>query len=497
MSYINQQSGSINLGVIKNSSTLATKSYADQAEADAISSANNNLNNKLKEYTKTADLKISVDGIKMMVSEANIDLAGAKKDATDSAKQYTDSQLNDYTKTNELVSFINMQSGRISLGVIDGSANLATNSSVATAKSEAISAANTNTTNTLKNYATKAYADQAEADAKTYADSKVKPATIVAEINKSGSSIQLNANKINMDADTLNLWGNDIRLQSSNLSWNSTNSSMTENGNLWVASLNATKNTQVKGSTSSYFKMSDNYSTGYVIDTTKQYADLTVNGLALSDGVSFNAYYRYHFAKWQDYNNPDRNASITSSGLTCSEKTNFRTRLSSSGIDIYFGSGASYHSYFRKDGFVCHATTKSRAVKTQNYGTRLQYCYEMPSPSFGDIGEGIIAEDGYCYIQMDPIFLETIAKGKYQVFLQPYGEGNLYVKLRNTGYFVVAGTPGLAFAWEVKAKQADTAMMRMEDLQQKLSMQECPEGTDYAAAATQHINDIDNIREVA
>ena len=107
--------------------------------------------------------------------------------------------------------------------------------------------------------------------------------------------------------------------------------------------------------------------------------------------------------------------------------------------------------------------TKNRSVKTDEYSNRLLYCYETPSPLFGDIGEGVIDQEGYCYIFLDPIFAETISNSEYyQVFLQRYGPGDCYVLERKPGYFVVAGEPGLKFGWELKAKQKDFDQLRLE-----------------------------------
>lgn len=106
--------------------------------------------------------------------------------------------------------------------------------------------------------------------------------------------------------------------------------------------------------------------------------------------------------------------------------------------------------------------TKSRVVSTEDYADRLLYCYETPSPMFGDVGEGVIGEDGLCYVWLDPVFAETISNTQYQAFLQAYGEGSLYVTERKPGYFCVKGTPGLAFGWEIKAKQADFDQLRLE-----------------------------------
>lgn len=106
--------------------------------------------------------------------------------------------------------------------------------------------------------------------------------------------------------------------------------------------------------------------------------------------------------------------------------------------------------------------TKSREVDTDDYGSRLLYCYEMPSPMFGDVGEGEIGEDGLAYIWLDSIFAQTITTGNYQVFLQKYGDGSAFVKERRADRFVVQGTPGLSFGWELKAKQSDFDQLRLE-----------------------------------
>lgn len=108
--------------------------------------------------------------------------------------------------------------------------------------------------------------------------------------------------------------------------------------------------------------------------------------------------------------------------------------------------------------------TKNRNIKTDNYSDRLLYCYETPTPLFGDIGEAIIDEDGLVYVDIDDIFSETIAeKTEYQVFLQAEGEGTCYVSEKNPRYFLISGTPGLRVAWELKAKQKDYQNIRLEE----------------------------------
>lgn len=108
--------------------------------------------------------------------------------------------------------------------------------------------------------------------------------------------------------------------------------------------------------------------------------------------------------------------------------------------------------------------TKSRIASTKNYNDRLLYCYEMPSPLFGDIGHGITGYDGLCYVDIDSIFAETIDTiQQYYVFLQPYSDKPLYIKEKNENYFVVCGEPNTEFDWEIKAKQSDFPMERLEE----------------------------------
>lgn len=107
--------------------------------------------------------------------------------------------------------------------------------------------------------------------------------------------------------------------------------------------------------------------------------------------------------------------------------------------------------------------TKSRIVDTKNYGKRELYAYETPTPIFGDIGEGILDDEGVCYIYNDEIFGECIEKNiEYQVFVQSYGDGSCYVYDKQSEYFIVKGTPGMRFAWEIKAVQKNYNMVRTE-----------------------------------
>lgn len=111
--------------------------------------------------------------------------------------------------------------------------------------------------------------------------------------------------------------------------------------------------------------------------------------------------------------------------------------------------------------------TKNRIAETQDFGDRLMYSYETASPMFGDVGEGEIGEDGSCRITLDEIFAQTISDTQYQVFLQCYGDGTCYVSERHGGFFIVCGTPGLRFGWELKGGQAGYDGVRLEVANEK------------------------------
>lgn len=135
---------------------------------------------------------------------------------------------------------------------------------------------------------------------------------------------------------------------------------------------------------------------------------------------------------------------------------------------------------------------KPRLVTTEDYAKRYLYCYETPSPMFGDVGEGTIADDGKCYVYLDAVFAETINTNQYQVFLQAYGSGSCWVSERHPGYFVVEGAPGLSFGWELKAKQFDLDQKRLD---MDIEPVEKEEEMDYGLQASIHLSDLRKERE--
>lgn len=116
------------------------------------------------------------------------------------------------------------------------------------------------------------------------------------------------------------------------------------------------------------------------------------------------------------------------------------------------------------NGSLTVSGTKSRSVNTKDYGERLLYAYETPSPMFGDVGEGEIAEDGYAYILIEPMFAQTIQSDSYHVFITSYSEDDVKVVERTPTHFVCKGTQGTKFSWMLMAKQKGYEVERLEEI---------------------------------
>ena len=150
--------------------------------------------------------------------------------------------------------------------------------------------------------------------------------------------------------------------------------------------------------------------------------------------------------------------SVSADSISASKKVKAGTHVEASGHFYSVGTGTDLADLSVRG-------TKKRIFPTKNYGTQAFYCYEMASPMFGDIGEASISEDGTCLIDIDDIFQEsTNVRIEYYVFLQKEGDGDCWVDKKEQTYFAVKGTPGLKFAFEIKARQADYEHMRFADV---------------------------------
>ena len=108
---------------------------------------------------------------------------------------------------------------------------------------------------------------------------------------------------------------------------------------------------------------------------------------------------------------------------------------------------------------------KSAAQDTEHYGRRRLYAYELPESYFGDIGEGEV-KGGRCEIIIDPMFAETVnTELPYQVFITPYGRGQIWVAERLPDKFIVEGDD-IKFGFEIKAKRRGFETERLKEVKE-------------------------------
>lgn len=151
------------------------------------------------------------------------------------------------------------------------------------------------------------------------------------------------------------------------------------------------------------------------------------------------------------------NAISSSSTITARGKIKSSSHIEASGHFYNIGSGNDLSDLSVRG-------TKKRIFDTKDYGMQAFYCYEMASPIFGDIGKATISDDGTCLIDLDDIFQESInAEITYYVFLQKESDGDCWVEEKAPTHFVVEGTPGLEFSFEIKAMQTNYEHMRFAD----------------------------------
>lgn len=108
--------------------------------------------------------------------------------------------------------------------------------------------------------------------------------------------------------------------------------------------------------------------------------------------------------------------------------------------------------------------TKSGVVATDD-GSRLLYSEEATEVWFADYGFAQLAE-GLATIRIDPLFAQTVNLAQpYHVFLQAYGDAEIYVANRSADGFEVRlrdGDPAVEFSYRIVAKRAGYETDRLE-----------------------------------
>lgn len=491
--------------------TKKAQGYASDAQTAAINSANINTSNTLKSYSTTTEMqaaiKAATDEISLSVSKTYVTseiLSSTKSDLDKQAKNYA---------------------------------------------SSAESSANANTDKLLKNYATSSDLNSAKDRVSTLeswkqeASVKITDSAIVATVTKSTewsnkadkSSL---ISQINMSSEGIGIKSSLIKLEgivtaNNYFKINSDGSMETKSAVIggWKVNDTAIYKDVVSGNTTyrvwfqppltnypdSTFVLSCQKKTGsnsfaadFVLYSNgkARFGTTTLNpdgscvfGSNFKTGTAGNFTLGYLKADSSGNLNYGSGA-ITFSGAGDSGGTTlkvkdgkYRSVITAESMQVVNPSGK--YTTIKPTGIIAESLSvsgkKKRIVDTSNYATRSLYCYEMPCPVFGDVGEAALDESGKCIIMIDDIFFETITTDiEYQVFLQKEGKGDAWVEKKENAYFEVSGTPGLKFAWEIKARQKDFETERLE-----IFDEEDFTDIDYASEAAEMVDNFYKELEVA
>lgn len=130
------------------------------------------------------------------------------------------------------------------------------------------------------------------------------------------------------------------------------------------------------------------------------------------------------------------------------------------------GNGVRISSIVGKVGLVVINGSKNAAVPTSD-GDRLLYSEESTEVWFSDYGFGKL-QDGQVIIELDPVFAETVnLEEPYHVFLQAYGDAELYVTERDSSSFQVVAKQGCVdknseFSYRIVGKRIGFEKDRLE-----------------------------------
>jgi len=129
-----------------------------------------------------------------------------------------------------------------------------------------------------------------------------------------------------------------------------------------------------------------------------------------------------------------------------------------------YGNGVYISVPSGKMGLNVVSGTKNAGVRTSD-GAQLLYAEEATEVWFADYGFGQLA-GGEAVVQIDPVYAETVNLAEaYHVFLQAYGDADLYVAERGDNYFVVrarTGDPKARFVYRIVAKRLGHEGRRLE-----------------------------------
>ena len=307
------------------------------------------------------------------------------------------------------------------------------------------------------------------------ANGAVTAASIVAKINSAGSSVQI-------AADHISLKGKTIALTSDSINIASTYFNVATSGAVTCTSLAVTgdgSSINVTGSSfsSSIIKVSYN-NLAYATDI-RPGGVYSVTGTLGFEG-SPQRVQVYANGNYYQYSN------LSSYEVICNCYQYMYP---------IFHANSNANQVIVGGTFTCIGS-KSRTEQTEHYGNRLMYAFESPNPLYSDFGRATIADDGLCYVFLDPVFYECIDNNyDYFVFIQPEISGEFTIIERTSDHFTVQGTPGKSFAWMLVTAQKGYSATRTEELvipEPEPAQTPDPENAVYDAVGDEILKEFEN-----
>jgi len=112
-----------------------------------------------------------------------------------------------------------------------------------------------------------------------------------------------------------------------------------------------------------------------------------------------------------------------------------------------------------------HHGAKTALVDTKSYGKTFVYAEESTAVRFSDYGEGVIGEDGLCYVHLEQQYMETVttSNSNYRIQLTSWAGCNAEIQSKHPTYFVVRGNINKKFEWKVIADRKGYENMRFNE----------------------------------
>lgn len=285
-------------------------------------------------------------------------------------------------------------------------------------------------------------------------DPVTSAASIVAKINAAGSAVQISADHISLKGKTIALTTDSINISSTYFNVATTGAvtctslAVTGGNSSVLISGSSTETTLIRAMYSvqpnTYAEMRPS---GFVA------TDYTTSGNAVLSGRGMQAAGQTY--GYMQTNTLTMNSAVMYNGMTGNNYFQANAAQLGAGLDSIIIMG----------NFIVGYGTKNRMEQTEHYGNRLMYSLESPNPLYNDFGRASIADDGLCYVFIDPVFYECIDNNyDYFVFLQPESDGEFAVIERTADHFTVQGTPGKPFAWMLVTAQKGYSATRTEEL---------------------------------